>query len=368
MDDKPPQDPISIPTALDSIFSEWRKMEKQLEKYRREQVKSMTKILNLQKKNSSLEQQNSFYRSKIDMLIDKCDRDSSKYIYASSLFFTNFLFFLLNPYPPINFILQIRENDVQKISEILKNTKLNEILDPESSIPPCSLSTINSSNGHEMGLNYVDSSTTRPPTSFNNGVPLSISTFGHLNKTLKKYIRNPKWSKLDTLFGDKDKIMSIDFAKNDASDLLTLVTGGEDGMVSVFKDGQAPLNKTSTSNMDVEFRLRGHMGCITTVVIDPISNRIYSAGVDNTLCIYNPLSSSSAIKNYYFASNILRDLHSDVIWDLDIYSYNKSNSSDSDNSAISLLSSASADGTCKVWDISSELPSLIGSYSSPHGN
>lgn len=103
------------------------------------------------------------------------------------------------------------------------------------------------------------------------------------------------------------------------------------------------LSNKQVAEIEPQLTLRGHVAPITCLVHAPSKNLLYSASIDSTIRIWALPDKSIPAYSAYDASRALGELvgHTDAVWDLALIRDE------------TLLVSCGAEGTVKVWDLSS---------------
>ncbi|PVZ98861.1 hypothetical protein BB558_005130 [Smittium angustum] len=336
---------VSIPTSLEQIYTEWRRMERKIETHQLNLMKSETQISNLKKENEKLNDQLLFYKTRIEMLEKALVNQKNR--------FDSF--------------------EAKKDHKHIKNPYQTSLVKKLNNSPNNSNHLKNRNNEKELLLESdIDESYV-----INQKVHSDNTTNNKTENTVKA-----SWKHRSDFGFHLDKVNSINLFK--ASDKSTcFVSGGEDGLVVLWKysyhnhkneiygkNSRYSDNNTYASFPEIKNVWRGHMAGITSVVVNESSNMVYSSGMDNLICIYDasiPFGVSSEHVNNNFPVFKLEG-HMDIIWDLDIFAPKKthlSSAKDPGDTLDSILVSSSADGTCKLWDIGSKQPQVLGEIRNP---
>ncbi|KAL5040121.1 hypothetical protein BDV3_002495 [Batrachochytrium dendrobatidis] len=150
------------------------------------------------------------------------------------------------------------------------------------------------------------------------------------------------WQLRDTLKSHFDSVRDVAFHPKK----MVLFSASEDHTVKMWS-----VRNNDYPDIEPMHTFRGHKDVVTTLAVSEEGDRVYSAGGDATICMWQipqldmPLypAYNSKLKQHIYVG------HSDMIWDLRLHPM---------QSQTSLLASASADGTVKLWDTTLANPSL----------
>ncbi|KAI7901369.1 WD40-repeat-containing domain protein [Cokeromyces recurvatus] len=156
------------------------------------------------------------------------------------------------------------------------------------------------------------------------------------------------WKPRITIKGHLDSVRAVCFHPKE----MIAASGSDDGTVKIWnlqratgKDGIAP-KKGALEEADPCITFRGHTNAVTGVLISELQNKVYSASLDSTIRVWKlPAEDHGLFSPVDPSLNMATYIgHTDAIWDFKFSStkYQKT-----------LLASASADGTIKIWDTES---------------
>uniref|UniRef100_A0A7E4W249 Striatin domain-containing protein n=1 Tax=Panagrellus redivivus TaxID=6233 RepID=A0A7E4W249_PANRE len=157
-----------------------------------------------------------------------------------------------------------------------------------------------------------------------------------------------RWNLKYTLRSHYDAVRAIQFHPVEP----VLITASEDGTAKLWNLAENKANEPqkgaqitgAAGIMDVEpvYTFRGHKSAILSIDMSPTGDQLYTAGLDGVICCWQVPSINIDVHGLYDPSVLLMTLrgHTDAIWSVNYHS------------STNRLLSASADGTIKVWDLS----------------
>lgn len=150
------------------------------------------------------------------------------------------------------------------------------------------------------------------------------------------------WVAQPPLQNHYDSIRSVQFHPTD----LALFTGSEDHTAKLWRITFDP----SIEESKLVYTFRGHTAPLTSVTVSPTDDYLFTASMDSTIRIWNipPLSTPNFAANDPSIAITTLVGHSDAVWDIQPHR------------VASLLISASADGSMKLWDVQN--PGLKSTY------
>ncbi|KAI8381394.1 WD40-repeat-containing domain protein [Radiomyces spectabilis] len=154
------------------------------------------------------------------------------------------------------------------------------------------------------------------------------------------------WKTKMTIKGHLDSVRAVCFHPQN----MILASGSDDGTVRVHNLQQCmgrdndSLKKGAVEEAETMITYRGHSHVITSIAISAEQNRLYSASLDSTIRAWRlPPAGHGLFPSVDPSMNIATFVgHTDAIWDIKLFPVDRTNTS--------LLVSASADGTAKIWD------------------
>ncbi|GMS79592.1 hypothetical protein PENTCL1PPCAC_1767 [Pristionchus entomophagus] len=171
----------------------------------------------------------------------------------------------------------------------------------------------------------------------------------------------PQWATRAVLRSHLDCVRVMQFHPVDP----VLFTAGEDGTTKLWNLEAKPLNakdaekaaKNSSNPSELEpiYTFRGHAGAVLSMDISPTGDRLFTGGLDGTVCCWAVPSTNCDPYDVYDAKVLRERLtgHSDAVWAVAFHS--------SDNRLVS----ASADGTIKLWEPGNFGEPLLRTFSAP---
>ncbi|GMT10233.1 hypothetical protein PFISCL1PPCAC_1530 [Pristionchus fissidentatus] len=171
----------------------------------------------------------------------------------------------------------------------------------------------------------------------------------------------PQWATRAVLRSHLDCVRVMQFHPVDP----VLFTAGEDGTTKLWNLEAKPLNakdnekgaKNSSNPSELEpiYTFRGHAGPVLSMDISPTGDRLFTGGLDGTVCCWAVPSTACDPYDVYDAKVLRERLtgHSDAVWAVAYHS--------SDNRLVS----ASADGTIKLWEPGNFGEPLLRTFSPP---
>ncbi|KAJ3216700.1 hypothetical protein HDU67_009132 [Dinochytrium kinnereticum] len=146
------------------------------------------------------------------------------------------------------------------------------------------------------------------------------------------------WKPKVSLASHLDSIRAVSFLPKD----LALITGSEDGTAKLW-NLKSPQSRKVPNDLEPVFTFRGHKGPITSITISPDSQYLFTGSLDATvLCWKIPPIGTELYGEYTPLKEQTLVAHTDAVWDVKLYPYPDQSS---------LLATASADSTVKIWDI-----------------
>ncbi|KAG8790119.1 hypothetical protein FRC17_009007, partial [Serendipita sp. 399] len=151
-----------------------------------------------------------------------------------------------------------------------------------------------------------------------------------------------KWKVRKTLRNHLDAVRALAFHPKE----MILASGGDDLTIKIWRMDAAQLASASagrTIELEPQVTLRGHSEPITSIVVAPHRGFLYSGSLDSTIRVWLIPPPQHSTYSPYEPLTTQGELvgHTDAVWGLAVLREG------------SLLVSCSADGTVKVWDITS---------------
>ncbi|KAI0320507.1 WD40-repeat-containing domain protein [Amylostereum chailletii] len=156
------------------------------------------------------------------------------------------------------------------------------------------------------------------------------------------------WKTKRTLRNHLDAVRAITFHPAE----LCLATGGDDCTVKIWRmdvNGLASSAARPITEVEPQLTLRGHSAAITRLVIAPSKQLLYSASLDSTVRVWALPPANHTTYAPFDSSRLRGELigHTDAVWDLALVRDE------------STLISCGAEGSVKVWDVTSHLGGIL---------
>ncbi|KAF8381805.1 cash-1 [Pristionchus pacificus] len=172
----------------------------------------------------------------------------------------------------------------------------------------------------------------------------------------------PQWATRAVLRSHLDCVRVMQFHPVEP----VLFTAGEDGTTKLWNLDAKPLNAkdaekataknaSNPSELEPIYTFRGHAGAVLSMDISPTGDRLFTGGLDGTVCCWAVPSTACDPYDVY-DPKVLRERltgHTDAVWAVAFHS--------SDNRLVS----ASADGTIKLWEPGNFGEPLLRTFSAP---
>ncbi|GMR58325.1 hypothetical protein PMAYCL1PPCAC_28520 [Pristionchus mayeri] len=171
----------------------------------------------------------------------------------------------------------------------------------------------------------------------------------------------PQWATRAVLRSHLDCVRVMQFHPVEP----VLFTAGEDGTTKLWNLEAKPLNAkdaekaaknaSNPSELEPIYTFRGHAGPVLSMDISPTGDRLFTGGLDGTVCCWAVPSTACDPYDVY-DPKVLRERltgHGDAVWAVAFHS--------SDNRLVS----ASADGTIKLWEPGNFGEPLLRTFSPP---
>ncbi|KAF8636628.1 hypothetical protein AX17_003437 [Amanita inopinata Kibby_2008] len=150
------------------------------------------------------------------------------------------------------------------------------------------------------------------------------------------------WKAKRTLRNHLDAVRALAFHPNE----LSVATGGDDCTVKIWRMDVASLTSSAarpSTEIEPQLTLRGHSAAITRLIYSASKRLLYSASLDSSIRIWALPTSSHTTYAPYDDTRVRGELvgHTDAVWDLALVRDENT------------LVSCGAEGSVKVWDVSS---------------